>query len=74
MKVPILRGVAARAPYFHGGNAAILNAVVNFYKDFPTGGLVDMLLLRQDDIHDSGVEPPMIINHAHVESPWPGMP
>jgi cytochrome c peroxidase len=32
MKVPVLRGLAARAPYFHGGNAANLNAVVNFYN------------------------------------------
>ena len=33
MKVPILRGVGARAPYFHGGNAATLNDVVNFYNN-----------------------------------------
>jgi cytochrome c peroxidase len=32
MKVPILRGVAARAPYFHGGNATTLMDVVNFYN------------------------------------------
>ncbi|MFZ1060490.1 MAG: hypothetical protein WAP47_14990 [Candidatus Rokuibacteriota bacterium] len=31
MKVPILRGLAARAPYFHGGNAATLMDLVNFY-------------------------------------------
>lgn len=31
MKVPVLRGLAARAPYFHGGNAAALIDVVNFY-------------------------------------------
>jgi len=31
MKVPILRGLAARAPYFHGGNSATLMDVVNFY-------------------------------------------
>ena len=31
MKVPILRGVAARAPYFHGGNAMTLTDVINFY-------------------------------------------
>jgi cytochrome c peroxidase len=31
MKVPVLRGLAARAPYFHGGNAATLLDVVNFY-------------------------------------------
>ncbi len=33
MKVPILRGVGARAPYFHGGNAATLTDVVNFYNN-----------------------------------------
>jgi hypothetical protein len=32
MKVPILRGLASRAPYFHGGNAATLVDVVNFYN------------------------------------------
>ena len=32
MKVPILRGLASRAPYFHGGNAATLRDVVNFYN------------------------------------------
>ena len=32
MKRPVLRGVAARAPYFHGGNAATLTALVNFYN------------------------------------------
>jgi cytochrome c peroxidase len=32
MKVPILRGLASRAPYFHGGNAATLADVVNFYN------------------------------------------
>jgi hypothetical protein len=31
MKVPVLRGLASRAPYFHGGNAAKLIDVVNFY-------------------------------------------
>jgi hypothetical protein len=31
MKVPVLRGLAARAPYFHGGNAETLIDVVNFY-------------------------------------------
>jgi cytochrome c peroxidase len=30
-KVPILRGLAARAPYFHDGQAADLNAVIDFY-------------------------------------------
>jgi cytochrome c peroxidase len=32
MKVPILHGLASRAPYFHGGNAATLLDVVNFYN------------------------------------------
>ena len=31
MKVPILRGLAARAPYFHDGSAATLDDVVDFY-------------------------------------------
>ncbi|HTV96321.1 MAG TPA: hypothetical protein VME42_09955 [Steroidobacteraceae bacterium] len=31
VKVPILRGLAARAPYFHNGAAADLSQVVNFY-------------------------------------------
>jgi len=31
MKVPVLRGLASRAPYFHGGNAATLMDAVNFY-------------------------------------------
>jgi cytochrome c peroxidase len=30
-KGPILRGLAARAPYFHNGSAATLPDVVNFY-------------------------------------------
>lgn len=32
VKGPILRGVAARAPYFHNGAAASLEEVVNFYN------------------------------------------
>ena len=32
MKVPVLRALASRAPYFHGGNAATLEDVVNFYN------------------------------------------
>jgi cytochrome c peroxidase len=32
-KGPILRGVAARAPYFHNGSAATLEEVVKFYND-----------------------------------------
>jgi hypothetical protein len=31
MKVPVLRGLAARAPYFHGGDAATLDDLVKFY-------------------------------------------
>jgi mono/diheme cytochrome c family protein len=31
-KVPILRGLATRAPYFHNGAAADLSQVVNFYN------------------------------------------
>jgi hypothetical protein len=31
-KGPILRGLAARAPYFHNGSAANLNEVVDFYN------------------------------------------
>lgn len=30
-KGPILRGLAARAPYFHNGSAATLMDAVNFY-------------------------------------------
>jgi cytochrome c peroxidase len=30
-KGPILRGLAARAPYFHNGSAATLLDLVNFY-------------------------------------------
>ena len=31
IKGPILRGIAARAPYFHNGAAASLDELVNFY-------------------------------------------
>jgi cytochrome c peroxidase len=31
VKGPILRGLAARAPYFHNGSAASLEDAVNFY-------------------------------------------
>jgi cytochrome c peroxidase len=31
VKGPILRGLAARAPYFHNGSAATLMDVVNLY-------------------------------------------
>ena len=32
-KGPILRGLAARAPYFHNGSAADLHQLVNFYNE-----------------------------------------
>jgi len=32
VKLPILRGLAARAPYFHNGSADTLTEVVNFYN------------------------------------------
>jgi cytochrome c peroxidase len=32
-KGPVLRGLAARAPYFHNGFAASLDDVVTFYND-----------------------------------------
>ncbi len=32
VKGPVLRGLAARAPYFHNGSAATLDAVVDFYN------------------------------------------
>ena len=38
LKGPILRGSAARAPYFHNGSAATLSDVVEFYdKRFSIG-------------------------------------
>ena len=33
VKGPNLRGLAARAPYFHNGAAATLDEVVNFYDE-----------------------------------------
>lgn len=41
MKVPILRGLAARAPYFHGGEAASLRELVGFYDRRFSIGLTD---------------------------------
>jgi cytochrome c peroxidase len=38
-KIPTLRGLAARAPYFHDGSAATLQDVVRFYEDRFTIGL-----------------------------------
>ncbi len=32
LKVPGLRGLAARSPYFHNGSAANLSQVVQFYS------------------------------------------
>lgn len=32
-KGPVLRGLAGRAPYFHNGSAADLDAVLDFYRD-----------------------------------------
>ena len=32
VKGPMLRGLAARAPYFHNGSAASLNDVLDFYE------------------------------------------
>jgi len=38
VKGPILRGLAARAPYFHNGSASSLNDAVTFYdKRFNVG-------------------------------------
>jgi RoxA-like, cytochrome c-like len=42
-KGPVLRGLAARAPYFHNGSAATLDDVVNFYN-----GRFDMNLTSQE--------------------------
>ena len=41
VKGPILRGLAARAPYFHNGSAATLADVVEFYDQRFTIGLTD---------------------------------
>ena len=38
-KGPVLRGLAARAPYFHNGSAASLEELVNFYNDRFTMGM-----------------------------------
>lgn len=40
-KGPILRGLAARAPYFHNGAAANLDELVNFYNNRFSMGLTD---------------------------------
>jgi hypothetical protein len=41
IKGPILRGLAARAPYFHNGAAANLNELVNFYNQRFNMGLTN---------------------------------
>jgi len=41
VKGPILRGLAARAPYFHNGSAATLSDVVEFYNQRFNLGLTD---------------------------------
>ena len=40
-KGPVLRGLAARPPYFHNGFAADLGAVVDFYDTRFTIGFTD---------------------------------
>jgi cytochrome c peroxidase len=42
VKGPILRGLAARAPYFHNGAAATLREVVEFYDQRFAMGLTDV--------------------------------
>ncbi|MDQ6868712.1 MAG: hypothetical protein M3178_10015 [Pseudomonadota bacterium] len=39
--MPILRGLAARAPYFHNGSAATLLDAVNFYDQRFNIGFTD---------------------------------
>jgi len=39
-KGPILRGLAARAPYFHNGSAADLGSVIDFYNERFGAGIV----------------------------------
>jgi cytochrome c peroxidase len=41
LKGPILRGLAARAPYFHNGSAATLQDVIEFYDQRFSIGLTD---------------------------------
>jgi cytochrome c peroxidase len=40
-KVPILRGLASRAPYFHNASAATLVDLINFYDERFLIGLTD---------------------------------
>ncbi|HTL29296.1 MAG TPA: hypothetical protein VL282_08745, partial [Tepidisphaeraceae bacterium] len=46
-KGPILRGLAARAPYFHDGSAETLDDVVDFYDTRFNIGLTDQ---EKDDL------------------------
>jgi cytochrome c peroxidase len=46
MKGPVLRGLAARAPYFHNGSAASLLEVVNFYNERFQMGLTGLQKLE----------------------------
>jgi cytochrome c peroxidase len=49
-KVPSLRGLAGRAPYFHNGSAATLTDVVNFYvARFPPPTL-DLTAQQKSDL------------------------
>jgi cytochrome c peroxidase len=41
VKGPVLRGLAARAPYFHNGAAANLNELLNFYNQRFNMGLTN---------------------------------
>ena len=41
VKGPILRGLSARAPYFHNGAAASLTEVINFYNERFEMGLTE---------------------------------
>jgi cytochrome c peroxidase len=47
IKGPILRGLAARAPYFHNGSAGTLQDVVSFYNARFNLGLTEQ---KQDDL------------------------
>ena len=40
-KPPILRGIAARSPYFHAGLAIAIDDVINFYNARFSIGLTD---------------------------------
>lgn len=46
MKGPVLRGLSARAPYFHNGSAANLLEVVNFYNERFQMGLTSVQKLE----------------------------